>query len=67
MLVQQGHAKSGPTRYGPLRRLHFTGDDTKEGGLAGAIAPDNAPTLALANRKGDVLKYGIGAVIDAQV
>ena len=56
-----------PPRNTPYRGLEISGDDLEDWRFAGAVAPDDAPTFALADSEGDVLEKLGGAEGDADL
>jgi hypothetical protein len=54
VLVEQGMPESRLARHAADRWCEFSGDEFEDRRLAGAVAPDDAPPLALGDGAGDV-------------
>jgi hypothetical protein len=67
VLVEQCVPESWPTRNAPHRWLELPRDESEDRRLAGAVAPDDAPPLALGDGEGDVLEEFGRAEGDADV
>jgi hypothetical protein len=65
VLVEQRDAKRSRLRHGTAGGALFAGEQAEERGLAGAIAPDDSPTFAFGDCKGDITEQGRGAEFDA--
>ena len=67
VLVEQGVPESRLARDAPHRWFELPGDEFEDRRLAGAVAPDDAPPLALGDGEGDVLEEFGRAEGDADV
>ena len=67
VLVEQGMPQSRLARNAPHRGLEIPGDEPEDRRFAGAVAPDDAPPLALGDGEGDVLEEFGRAEGDADV
>ena len=67
VLVEQGMPKSRLARNAPHRGFELPGDEFEDRRLAGAVASDDAPPLALGDGEGDVLEEFGRAEGDADV
>ena len=65
MLVEQRQPQAAGARHGTGRGALVAGDETEQRRLAGAIAADDAPTLALRDGEGDIAEERCGAEVDA--
>ena len=67
VLVEQGMPQPRLARHAPHGGLAVAGDDAEDRRLAGAVAPDDPPPLALGDGEGDVLEELGRAEGDADV
>jgi hypothetical protein len=67
MLVEQGVPESRLTRDTPNRWRELAGDELEDRRLAGAVSPDDSPSLTFGDGEGDVLEKFGGAEGDADV
>src|SRR5690349_14612259 len=67
MLVEQGVPKSWLSRDASHRWLQLSGDQFEDRRLAGAVAADDGPSLAVGDGEGDVLEELSRAEGDADV
>jgi hypothetical protein len=56
VLVQQGVPKAWLARNAPHRWLKIPDDEVEDRRLAGTVAPDDAPPLAVGDGEGDILE-----------
>ena len=56
MLIEQGVTQPRLARHASRGGLEIAGDDLEDGRLAGAVASDDPPPLALGDGEGDVLE-----------